>query len=381
MLGNNLREAALELRIARHTLFLIERTALGIVLPGGGGRFVTSDVEHLTREKLCNFGQNVFGKLDGTVVGHVEHVGRDAARHPHAVRSVRRAAELGIGRHGGGEVARHLDFRNDGDVELRGVVHHVADFLLRVVVGAILVVGPVLAVFQVGVPRIAAFRGHRNQFRVFFHLHAPALVVGQVPVEVVHLVVRHQPQHLFHLFDGEEMAAHVEHESAIGEARRVVDGDAGDGVVGRGVEFSDQNIARQHLFNRLQAIEKAPHGARLQRDAVGVHQQDVALVDERRGVHCERDAGTSIASHGHRATRGCPEHVGEVVGLGHDVRRQPAHIDRDALRKHVFARFRRQASWPRRQVYRLCQSLQAQTTHHQQNCLDFRDSLHNYPDF
>lgn len=49
------------------------------------------------------------------------------------------------------------------------------------------------------------------------------LVVGDVPVEDVHLVVRHGVEHLLDDVDGEVVPRRVQKEAAVGEAGEVVD--------------------------------------------------------------------------------------------------------------------------------------------------------------
>ena len=60
---------------------------------------------------------------------------------------------------------------------------------------------------------------HLGQLRVLLDLDAPALVLGEVPVEDVELVQRHQVQVLEQELLGHEVAAHVEVAAAPGEAR------------------------------------------------------------------------------------------------------------------------------------------------------------------
>ena len=298
------------------------------------------------------------------------------------MRTIRRTTELRISRHCCGEVAGHFNFGNDRDVEFLGVGHDIANLVLRIEIRAVLLVGPILAVFQIGIIGIGARSSHGRQFRIFLHFDAPALVVGQVPVEEIHLVISHDAQHLLDFLDREEVAAHVEHETAIGEARRVVDGNAGNRVGRAGIEFLDEHVARQHFLDTLQTVEKAFHGAGLQRDSVFGDHEDVTFFVERRSVHLQLDGGIFSVADRHATACGSAECGGEVVGLGHNVVRQFADIDCDGLRKDKLSRLRRHGFRPRRKVYRLRRCLQRQAQQKQQNCLDFYDFLHdNYPVF
>ncbi|KAG1316802.1 hypothetical protein G6F63_015920 [Rhizopus arrhizus] len=62
-----------------------------------------------------------------------------------------------------------------------------------------------------------------GQLRVALDLHAPALVVGQVPVEGVELVRGHRVEHALDLVQALEMPRRVEHEAAPAETRRILD--------------------------------------------------------------------------------------------------------------------------------------------------------------
>jgi hypothetical protein len=62
-----------------------------------------------------------------------------------------------------------------------------------------------------------------GQLRIALDLHAPALVIGQVPMEGVELVRGHRVEHALDLVQALEMPCRVEHETAPAEAWRVLD--------------------------------------------------------------------------------------------------------------------------------------------------------------
>src|SRR5690606_31629651 len=62
-----------------------------------------------------------------------------------------------------------------------------------------------------------------GELRVLPDLHAPALVVGQVPVQDVELVQGHRVDDLLDLVHAPEVARGVHHEAAPGKARRILD--------------------------------------------------------------------------------------------------------------------------------------------------------------
>ena len=271
-------EVALQAAYVGIAQLLFQGLARGAALPRRRGAFVAADVDVFVGEDLDQLVQHVLAELYGLGVRDVEHVGRHAAVVPHAVGTVGVARKLGIGRDGGAEVAGHLHLGYHLDVALGGIGHDLLHLLYRVVVRPILVGHVVAAVFGVDVPRALARGGHGLQTRILGHLHAPALVVGQVPMETVHLVICHHVEHALYLVDGKEMAGAVEHEAAVGEARTVGDG-AGRGGIGRdaGVGFFGHDVARQEHLQRLESIEIACRRGGLDRDAFGSHRELVAF--------------------------------------------------------------------------------------------------------
>ena len=69
--------------------------------------------------------------------------------------------------------------------------------------------------------RLGAVCAHGGEFRVFLDFDAPALVVGQVPVEAIDVVQSEHVDEALHGVEGHEMARHVKVRTAIGEARRI----------------------------------------------------------------------------------------------------------------------------------------------------------------
>ena len=80
-----------------------------------------------------------------------------------------------IGRQSSLHVSWQVDFGNDGDVALAGVVHHLADVALRI---EALVRAAVIFARVVTNDRFGAVAAHLRQTRVFLDFDAPSLVVG-----------------------------------------------------------------------------------------------------------------------------------------------------------------------------------------------------------
>ena len=90
-------------------------------------------------------------------------------------------------------MAGHVDFGDHGDVALLSVLHNLARLLL----GVETAVGN--AVVEVGVSAKDGTRTLRTdggELGIFLNLYAPTLIVGQMPVEDVHVVHSQQVDEL-----------------------------------------------------------------------------------------------------------------------------------------------------------------------------------------
>ncbi|MCY1457830.1 hypothetical protein D9M71_751570 [compost metagenome] len=102
-----------------------------------------------------------------------------------------------------------------------GVGDHLADLVLRVetAVGSRRAGGRITAAIA-GRNAAAADAG---QLRVALDLHAPALVIGEMPMEGVELLLGHRIEHALDLVQALEVARRIEHQPAPAETRRIVD--------------------------------------------------------------------------------------------------------------------------------------------------------------
>ena len=238
----------LQLAIRRELQALVHLLALLVVLPCRGGAFVTADVDVLRGENVHQFVENVLHKAHGFGVGHVEHVGEHPTPRFHAVRAARIAGELRVGGHGSREVAGHVDLGNHLDVAFGGVGDDVFQLSTRVEVGTVGTIRPVSAVLHGGDVGVGRHGTDRGQPRIFFHFPTPTLVFGEVEVELIEFVHRHEVEHAFDLVDAEKVAGYVEHEAAVGEARAVCDSQAGQFIARDGhIVHTGGDTGGQHL--------------------------------------------------------------------------------------------------------------------------------------
>ena len=103
-------------------------------------------------------------------------------------------------------MARHVEFGNHADAAVARVLDQVVDFVLRVVK-------------TVGTQFM--------ELREFFALDAKALIFGEVPVEDVHFHGFEAVDVSFEHIERNEMARGIDHQSAPGKARLIVDCDGG----------------------------------------------------------------------------------------------------------------------------------------------------------
>ena len=267
-------------------------------------RLVAADVHVRAGEQVDHFGQDAFEKLQ-RFLARVEQVGvhapvvrRLGGAIDHAVLRIRRHCRLGV--------AGHVDFRNDGDMAGRGVGHHVAYLFLRVM--AAVPVGGAVGVAP-GVALRHAAAADLGEPGVALDLDAPALVIGEMPMEGVELVRGHRVEQGLDLLHTPEMPRRVEHQPAPGEARRVLDPH-------RRQRHHHRLRPGKQLPQRHRAIEQSMFVAGFDADAVIVDVQRVGLRRRAglRGNDAEIDAIAFALATGQPQRRGPAQQFGEARG-------------------------------------------------------------------
>ena len=244
---------------------------------------VAADVDVLGREDVQHLGQDVLQEGEGFLLAHAEDVFGDAPAGPDVIRAAG-AAQLRIGGQGRDHVAGQVHLRDDGDVALRGVGHDLAHLVLGIETAVADAVARVEVLADAGA---AAPGAHLGELRILLDLHAPALVLGEVPVEPVQLVGGGDVDVALGLLDGPEVAAGIQVDAAVVEARGVQDGDAGEEPGGLGF-LAAVNLRGKHLLERLDGVEEAAEGRRFHVHAVLLDLEEVFLGAQVR-VHAEVD--------------------------------------------------------------------------------------------
>ena len=193
---------------------------LGVGLPQPVLALVPADVDEAEGEQvhddLEHLGDEVERLLPRPeqVVG-VRPVGRIDVRQA-------RVAELGMGTDRGGHVAGQIDLGHDLDAELSGMLDHRGDVLRTVGAVEADLRGPFvgrLALLRqdVAVPAVVGagqVRPDARQPRTPGDLEAPAGVVGEMPVQAVEAVARHELEELMDHLDTPAGPRRVEHQTA-----------------------------------------------------------------------------------------------------------------------------------------------------------------------
>ena len=203
------------MRLVRQSQLLDFSLALGTLLPALLRAFVAADVDVGRGEHVAEFGEDRLEEVERLGVAAAEHLAHHAPIGSNLIGAAR-AAQVGEDVQGTLHVARHVYLGHHVDVALCCITHHLAAVILRVVaaVGDVVVDAHPARTDDRLLPH-AAFLCQLGQR---LHLEAPALVLGQVPVELVAAVQGHRIQELLDELHAEEVAPAVEQNTAIAEA-------------------------------------------------------------------------------------------------------------------------------------------------------------------
>ena len=180
------------------------------VLRGGRERLVAAQVDVWPRGERREFANDVVDEPVGDVFA--DRQGAEADLRPGVeLRCNPVGGELRIRGQGRVRVSRHVDFRDDRDVQGCRILDDGAVLLLRVE--------------PAGAAAHLSSAADRGEVRPAGDLDPPALVVGQVQVQVVHLEGRELIEVALDVIDPEEVPGDVKHHAAVGVPRIVQDVD------------------------------------------------------------------------------------------------------------------------------------------------------------
>ena len=245
-----------------------QRLAVGARHPLRGVHLVAADMYVARRKQLGQLPYHVIHQSVIALLGRAQYVA--------GVVTVRRLERGSVAAQHLGMHARQIE-TVPGQIYLGdylyvahgGVLDQLAHLLLRIVSAVTLV--PASVTRRHG--RVAAAESSDfGQLGMRLYLDAPCLVVRQMQVQFVDLVVRQIIDETFHFIELHPRAAHVEHESAIGETRLV------------------DHAARADHHGRRQSARIHLRGQQLQQslDAVLHPRCRSALDDHAHGAYVER---------------------------------------------------------------------------------------------
>ena len=200
-------EVSLQVLIVFHAVSMNEFLNLRIRVPLLAVDFVAADVEVRVGKKLRHFGDELFQKLVSRFARGIhdriavfERVGAGAA------------GEFGISEEPRSAVAGNVELGHDANPAIVRVGDQVANFCLRV---------------ELSVGALARELGK------YFAFGAKTLVVGEMPVQHVHLYRSHCVEIALEYIEWNEVAADVDQRAAPGKAGLIFDRYGGRGEAGR----------------------------------------------------------------------------------------------------------------------------------------------------
>ena len=158
-----------------------------------------------------------------------------------------------------------------------GVSHNLADLVL----GEVTAVAAFLAffgLFRLAPGYIAAIHSpgsYLGEQGIFVNLDTPAVVVGEVEMELVELVQGHHVQVFLHFVDAEEMAAHIQVAATPFKTWVVGDFDSWNGYCHG---FFRVRIGRCQLEQRLETVEQARFRIGGNQNDFFIHRELVAFI-------------------------------------------------------------------------------------------------------
>ncbi len=278
-----------------------------VVIESGLVRFVSADVDVRPWRDRGDVPEDVLDELVHLLRVGVErrepHLGAVVLRDLHTGRR-----ELGVGDECGVGMPGQVDLGHDGDV----TGCRIADELL-VVLGR-----EKAAVAAADLRRRTA----AGELRPARNLQPPALIIGEVQMQVVELERGHTVDDAPDGLRAEEVPRDVEHDSAVRVAWGIHDLRTGNRP-GDALPCASLDLGGQQLAKCLDACEQACLGLRLNGDELGRGGETVALGTLRRGERVERGIGhhlehdvavnSGAADNGQREAGGRAQKLREVL--------------------------------------------------------------------
>ena len=297
---------------------------VGTRLPVLHIHLIAADVYILRREEVEQLAPHVLTKLEHAVLAWAHRGSKEFA--PPRLLVARQTIVVADSHEA---VTRHVYLGYYFDAAHTGIAYHIAHLLLSIVasvlhlalstaagltllylqVGSILLGGPsdahrVLIIIGTPSPPLG------KQW-VALYLDTPALVVSEMPVQLVYLVEGEHVEEMLNLVDREEVTGAVELHATPVEARAVIDRHTGHRP--RALHhLALLDVGRQQLAQRSYTVDNSSVVATHDSGSLGSNAERVGTSSLRR-VERQAHAAPSL-DNGPPVTRGCTEHVTEVLG-------------------------------------------------------------------
>ena len=203
-------DVALELVLILQTFSLDALLAVGTFLPAILRTLVPTDVEVFAREEGYDFVEYILDELKGRLLTSAIDIIFDTPNITYDIlTTVGEAGKLRVRGDSTHTVTWHLNLRDDRHKAILSIADDLADLILRIeatVATAISFDTPSTDLGQAG---------------ILLDLNTPALVLCEVPVELIDLEHGDDIDVLLHLVYREEVAAYIDHHTAILEGRLI----------------------------------------------------------------------------------------------------------------------------------------------------------------
>ena len=216
-------DVALELVFILQTFSLDALLAVGTFLPAILRTFVPTNVEVFAREEGYNFIKHILDELEGRLLTSAIDIIFDTPDITHDIlTTIGEAGKLRIRGDSTHTMTWHLDLRDDRHKAILSIADDLTDLILRIeatIAAAITFDTPSTDLGKAG---------------ILLDLNTPALVIGKVPMKLIDLEHGDDINVLLHLIYRKEVAAYINHHTAILEGRLIRNTNGRDGPSSRG---------------------------------------------------------------------------------------------------------------------------------------------------
>ncbi len=236
-------EIGLQIVVVFHAVGAHERLNLGIRVPLLAVDFVAPDMKKLVGKKPSHLADECVEKLVSFLPRGVHGRIENAPLALNLIRS-RPAGQFGIAHEPGRCVPRHVELGNHANAALARIRDQFPDLVLGVV---------------------QTVRTHVRQLGKFLAFNAEALVFREMPVKHVELHRGHAVQVALQNVERNKVAAHVDHQSAPGKARAVLDRNRRHGKTrARGLHQLQESLQPTHDAERGRRVQPGAGAADVQ---------------------------------------------------------------------------------------------------------------------